>query len=176
MGYYTQDMEGQFPAMSGDWRRVFYWGTPLVYVGFGELRPYVETSSWFDDVGARVPNNMMRRGVFSDPTSFTSGYGDWCNILYVLPFCAENSRGGSGTYFPFVPPLEENEYTTTAMGTCYINSNPWASDPFRAGAHDGDGFNVVRLDAHVDWVPEAEVYEAGLQGDTYIKMNVFNAQ
>ena len=183
MTYYHQDSNGMYPRMGGgnggEWRAIFWWGSPRLYVGFGVLQPYLARSEqygdWLGDVGANVPGNMYRRGIFSDLTcTLSTGYGDWCNVLYVLPFCAENSMGGAGATYPFVPKLEDHEFSRTTLGVCYIAANPWVPDRFRTGAHSGAGFSVLRLDGHAAWIPQERVLDAGLLPDTCTKMKYFN--
>ena len=160
MTYYNQDSNGMYPRMGGadggEWRAIFWWGSPRLYIGVGVLHPYLprgeQYGDWLGDVGAQVPGNMYRRGIFSDLTcTLSTGYGDWCNILYVLPFCVENAKTWppSESTYPFVPKPEDHEFSRTTLGLCYSDVNPWGPQRFIASAHAGAGFNVLRLDGHV---------------------------
>ncbi len=178
MAFYHGDAN-MYPRMGagegGEWKAIFWWSSPRRYVGFGVLHPYISRSAnyndWLGDVGANEPGNMYRRGIFSDVTSFSTGYGDWCNILYVLPWCTTLSTDST---WPFAPRLTEDDYSSATLGICYTWANPWTPSPFLAAAHDGLGFNALRPDGHVTWIHQERVLEAGLLSNTPQKMKYFN--
>jgi prepilin-type N-terminal cleavage/methylation domain-containing protein/prepilin-type processing-associated H-X9-DG protein len=135
MASYVDDNNGFVPYCYNvyDPRAISDWEKPI---GFGLLQKYFPGSNLWHISG---DNDGSARGLFHcpRPAGKTIEYGNFASISYL------------GYYQPSYK--TDMLISGTALGTGWMNGNPWASYLYGVGNHGGQGGNVLYLDGHVRW-------------------------